>query len=264
MRRGTNQSRNLIFFAFVSLFFAPTLQAQLLASIIIDDLGNNYELGHDVINFPAPVTLAILPQTGFAEQLAILAHKNNKEVILHLPLQSIGNHTQTPGTLELHMTRPEFLKQLKINIESVPHISGINNHMGSLLTQHPGHMNWLMTELSRLNNLYFIDSYTSKKSVAAKIATQYKIPNLTRDVFLDPDYTHATLRDQFNLFISIIKRKGHAIAIAHPHRNTLRFIKENLNKLNKHGIKLVPVSTLIKTFEDKTHVSCTGTACTGL
>jgi len=101
------------FFSFISLFvFVSTAQAAKVASIIIDDIGNSYEYGQTIISFPAPVTLAILPQTQFASQLATQAHYNNKEVMLHLPLQSVEHHKSSPGTLKLHMTQQQFTQQL--------------------------------------------------------------------------------------------------------------------------------------------------------
>lgn len=252
----------LIFFC-LSVFFSGA-QAAKLASIIIDDLGNNYEHGKTIINFPASITLSILPQTQYATQLATLAHHHNKEVMLHLPLQSIGHHKATPGTLKLHMTRLQFSQQFKINLDSVPHVQGINNHMGSLLTQHPGHMDWLMTELSKLHDVYFVDSRTSKKSVAAKIADSYDIPNLSRDVFLDPDTKPGTLRKQFDHFIAITKKQGYAIAIAHPYPSTLAFLKKNIEKLAENGIELVPVSKLLELRGNQNYVTCTGPTCSGL
>ena len=118
--------------------------------------------------------------------------------MLHLPLQSIEHHKPTPGTLKLHMTQQQFTQQLRANIASVPHISGINNHMGSLLTQHPGHMDWLMAEVAKYDDVYFVDSLTSSKSLVTEMATSYQVPNLVRDVFLDPDFKPETIRQQFN------------------------------------------------------------------
>ena len=239
-------------------------QAEKLASIIIDDLGNSYEHGQAIINFPAAITLAFLPQTQFAKQLATQAHYKNKEVILHLPLQSVEHHKSSPGTLKLHMTHKQFKQQLKENIASVPYISGINSHMGSLLTQHPGHMDWLMAEVSNLNDLYFVDSRTSSKSVVTEAATSYQIPNLARDVFLDPDFKPETIRKQFDRFIKIIKTKGYAIAIAHPHPTTISFLTKNIQELADNGIELVPVSKLLELRDNTNHVTCTGTTCSGL
>lgn len=247
----------------LSFGFISPAHAEKYASIIVDDLGNNFDRGKSVIHFPAPVTLAILPKTEFATTLANLAHINKKEIILHLPLQPIQNHDRSPGTLDLHMTHKEFLSELKSNIKSVPHIKGINNHMGSLLTMHPGYMKWLMKELSVIGNLYFVDSRTSTKSVAADIAIESHVPSLKRDVFLDPDYRPETIKKQFQQFIKIINRQGYAIAIAHPHPRTLQFIKDNLVQLEAHDIELVSVSQLIKLKTGKTYVTCTGTTCTG-
>ena len=249
---------------FVLACAASTAQAQKLASIIIDDLGNNYQQGKTLVDFPAPLTLAFLPQTDFAKKLARLAHNNKKEVMLHLPLQSVAHHKHSPGTLNLHMSRDEFSQQLLINIKSIPHVSGINNHMGSLLTRHPGHMNWLMDEIAKLNSLYFVDSLTSKKSVAAYFADEHHIPNLKRDIFLDPDDNPETIKAQFERFIAIINKQGYAVAIAHPYPNTVSFIQDNLKTLKEHNIKLVPVSTLINLHGGKTNVTCTGSTCAGM
>lgn len=243
---------------------AISASAEKYASIIIDDLGNNYAHGRAVVDFPAPLTLAILPRTDFAIELARLAHDNHKEVMLHLPLQSVENHKHSPGTLDLHMSREEFIRELQANLDSVPHISGINNHMGSLLTQHPGHMDWLMSEIAQLTDVYFVDSRTSTKSVAATIASEYDIPNMQRDVFLDPDFRPETIRRQFDHFVDVVSRQGYAIAIAHPHPVTLSFIYNHLNELEAQGIKLIPVSRLIALQESNQNVTCTGTTCSGM
>ena len=267
MEANTGKSYRRFLKTFLLLLLAcssSTTYAKKLVSIIIDDLGNNYEHGYALVDFPAPLTLAFLPQTYFAKELATLAHNNNKEIMLHLPLQSIEHHHHSPGTLDLHMSRQEFVRQLNANIASVPYIKGINNHMGSLLTQHPGHMSWLMEELSKLDDMYFVDSLTNVKSVAATFATEHEIPNLVRDVFLDPDPNPQTIKRQFNRLINIANKRGYAIAIAHPYPSTLNFIKSHLHKLDDHDIELVPVSSLINLHWRNTNVTCTGTACSGL
>ena len=258
-----------VVFSFTTLLLTP-VYAEKFASIIIDDVGNNYKYGLAVINLPAALTIAILPATKYAKDLALLATKNNKEVMLHLPLQSVGHHKSSPGALDLHMTQNEFKTQLLTNLNSVPNIRGVNNHMGSLLTRHPGHMNWLMEELSKRGDLYFIDSKTSNKSIASKIAVEYKIPNLSRDFFLDPDNKKGTLRQQFNLFIKKINHRGYALAIAHPYPSTIKFLQDHLKELREHGITLIPVSKLVNTANQLTnkwennHVACTGPSCSRL
>ncbi len=258
----------IVFVLFV--LTAIPANAEKFASIIIDDIGNNLKNGEEVIQLPVALTIAILPETSYARKLARLAAKNHKEVMLHLPMQSVEHHKHSPGTLDLHMTKSEFKKQLQANLNSVPYVRGVNNHMGSLLTRHPGHMSWLMSELSRRGDLYFIDSKTTSKSIAKKIAMEYKIPNLVRDVFLDPDDKDSTLRQQFNRFISKINQRGYALAIAHPYPKTIRFLQNHVKELKEQGITLLPVSKLIHNInrinknQENKHVACTSTSCTGL
>jgi uncharacterized protein len=264
----TRRIRHLAFFL-LFLYCLP-LNAEKLASIIIDDVGNNLEYGQGVINLPADLTIAILPKTTYARQLARLATRHNKEVMLHLPMQSVEHHTHSPGTLDLHMTHNEFRNALRSNLNSVPYIRGVNNHMGSLLTRHPGHMSWLMDELSRHGKLYFIDSKTTSKSIADRIAMEYDVPNLSRDFFLDPDHEEHTIRQQFDRFIEKINQRGYALAIAHPYPKTIQFLQDHLYELSEQGITLIPVSQLIHTANQKlklrenNHVACTRATCTGL
>ena len=255
---------------FIVVFNCNIANATKYASIIIDDLGNNLEYGKAIIELPYNLTFAILPRTTYAKPLARLATKNRREVMLHLPMQSVEHFHTSPGTLDLHMTKTEFKRQLQQNLNAVPYIRGVNNHMGSLLTRHPGHMAWLMDELQQRGNLYFVDSKTTSKSIADKIAVEHDIPNLSRDFFIDPDYSQTTMKKQFERFLSKIDQRGYALAIAHPHPATIAFLNDNLGRLKALGITLVPVSKLISTTQqtnnakESQHVACTGTPCTGL
>jgi len=242
----------LLISSFSSLINAEQRSTGKIASIIIDDLGNNLQYGQDVIKISGALTIAVLPKTLYSKRLAEFANKYNKEVMLHLPMQSVTHHQRSPGTLDLHMTQDEFKKQLAINLESVPFVRGINNHMGSLLTRHPGHMAWLMDALSQRGDLYFIDSRTTDKTIAEKIAVEYNIPNLPRDFFLDPDNKESTLRKQFDRFINKVNERGYALAIAHPYPKTIEFLRQNLQELEQQGIRLVPASQLIDSVNIKT------------
>ena len=139
-------------------------------SIIIDDIGYKYQEDLRALALPGPVAYAILPHAPHTQRMSEIAARKGKEVILHQPMQAMGkNQYLGPGALTLNMTREEFLKTLNINISKIPNLIGINNHMGSLLTRHPGHMQWLM-ETIKANGQFYVDSLTSDESVAAKVA----------------------------------------------------------------------------------------------
>lgn len=214
-------------------------------SIIIDDLGEQLAPGERAIALPGEITYALLPHTSHTRPLAELAHQQNKEIILHMPMQAIGEQELGKGGLTLDMSQQEFTATLKRNLDAVPHISGINNHMGSLLTQHPGHMTWLMENLSQQTGLFFVDSRTTDNTVAHRIASEFKIPAINRNVFLDNVRSESAISKQFEELISTAKRKGTAVAIGHPYPETIAFLEKVLPTLAQRGIELIRTSAII-------------------
>lgn len=216
-------------------------------AIIIDDLGDRLPEGEQAIALPGPVACAFLPHTPYAASLARRAAEAGKEVLLHLPLQAVDhNYLLGPGALTLDESERQFRVTLRRDLASIPQVQGVNNHMGSLLTRHPGAMGWLMSELAAHGGLFFVDSYTTVQSVALQLADENNIPAARRDVFLDNDTAPEAIRFQFERLLTIARRQGHAIAIGHPHPTTLAVLAEELARLPETGVTLVPVRTLIQ------------------
>ena len=214
---------------------------QPVISIIIDDIG--YRLHEDLraIGLPGQVAFAIMPHSPHAGKMSALANELGKDVLLHLPMQATAdekNRFLGPGALTLEMTRAEFIQALDGNLASVPHATGVNNHMGSLLTRHPGHMGWLMESLKSRKKFY-LDSVTSNQSVAFSMARELQVPHLKRDVFLDNIQRDEEIEAQFKELITIAKRKGLAIAIGHPYPETMSVLSRNLLLLDNFGVKLI-------------------------
>ncbi len=219
---------------------APTI------ALIVDDLGDKLVEGERAVALPGPIACAFLPRTPYAAQLAERAHVARKEVMLHLPMQSVEARPLGPDGLTLDMTRGELVATLSDALDSLPHVSGVNNHMGSLLTRHPGHMLWVMQELRRRGDLFFIDSRTTAATVAQQIAAETGVPNLRRNVFLDADRAPASIRAQFARLLAIARREGIALGIGHPYPETLAFLEQALPQLSAgEHVKLVSVRALI-------------------
>ena len=216
-------------------------------ALIIDDLGNLHESGKRAVNMPGPVACAFLPYGKYTDSLARLAHAQHKEVLLHLPMQAVEDAPAMlgEGVLTLDMTEQQFKATLAQDLAAVPFISGLNNHMGSLLTRHPGNMAWLMQSIASRGDLFFVDSRTTSATVAELIALEYGIPNTSRNVFLDNDPQLAAVRVQFRKLIALAKRDGTALGIGHPYPGTLAVLTEELRMLEQQGVRLLPVSQLI-------------------
>lgn len=215
-------------------------------AIIIDDLGYERTAGERAIKLPGPLAYAVLPGTPRSAYLAEKANADGKEVLLHLPLQAQkAQEQEEPGSLLLDMSRAQFRATLQQNMQLVPHISGINTHRGSLLTRHPGHMDWLMDEMIDRGDLYFVDSYTTAESIALQIARERGIPSMKRDVFLDPDPLPETVSREFERLKNIARQQGFAVGIGHPYPATLDFLETALPELGNEGYDLVGIGELI-------------------
>jgi len=214
-------------------------------SIIIDDMGYRLKSGHRAVELPGAVTYSFLPHAPHANELSQIAHKQNKEVMLHLPMEAEGGKKLGPGGLTECMTEKKFAKVLESNIQSIPHISGFNNHMGSLLTKSQLWMTRLMREVATDKKLFFVDSKTTSESVALKTAREEGLKSIKRDIFIDHEDSAEFINKQLKKLIRRAQRKGTALAIAHPKKLTLAILEKWLPELEAKGIKLVPVSTLI-------------------
>ena len=213
-------------------------------AIIIDDLGDQRLAGERVVRLPGAVTVSILPHTPYAVRLARSAHAGHKEVLLHLPLESDRNLRPGPGVMQSDMNQQLFMITLLMNLDALPHLSGVNNHMGSKLTRYPRQMNWLMTSLNA-RSLFFVDSFTTPESVAYQVAAEQGTPTARRHVFLDDDRDPAEILRQFERLLGSAKRRGYAVAIGHPYEETLTLLEDVLPKLDSYGVQLVPVSSII-------------------
>jgi len=214
--------------------------------LIIDDLGNRRSAGERVALLPGPVACAVLPYTPFGAWTAERAYNAGKEVMLHLPLEPIQPAPVAAGTIDIDTTHKQLTRIFDLDISSIPHVVGVNNHMGSLLTQHPGHMAWLMDEIHSRKGLFFVDSMTSDASIAMQIAVESGIPATRRDVFLDNVPTEAAIDREFKRLKLLARRKGIAVGIGHPYPITLTYLEHSLPALADEGFRLVSVADSIR------------------
>lgn len=216
-------------------------------AIIIDDLGYRFAAGRRAIKLPGPVSFAVLPGAPRSRALAALAFESGKEVLLHLPLQAAPDDgLQEPLEINLEMSRKELGAAFDQALASVPHAIGVNSHRGSMLTRHPGHMQWLMDEIHARENLFFIDSLTTHRSVALTIAHETGVHARKRDIFLDPDKEPETVAREFERMKQMALKRGSVVAIGHPYKATLELLERELPKLAGEGIELVSISVLVR------------------
>jgi len=218
-------------------------------AIIIDDLGYDRKLAEKLSDLNVVFTFSILPFSPFQDSIANLSQAKGFEIMLHLPMEPIEYPAVNPGpgTLLTSMTPDQLIRQLKENLNAVPHIKGVNNHMGSKMTAESSQMYQIFSVL-RERNLYFIDSRTTAQTLCKPSARLFQIPFAQRDVFLDHLQDAEFIRKQIKELVRIARRNGHAVGIGHPHLITYTILREMLPELQKE-VELVPASEIVQRVE---------------
>jgi uncharacterized protein len=226
---------------------APSAQGkEAKVVIIIDDMGNDMKALDEVLALPAPVAVAVLPLTRHSSETARKAESHGREVLLHLPMQPKGTlQGLGPGALMSGMGPEEIKENLSKDLASVPGAEGVNNHMGSLLTEDPAAMDALMLDL-KSRDLFFVDSLTTSGSVACRMASKEGVLTASRRVFLDDSSDEAAIKVQLERLVRLAKKYGTAIAIGHPRPMTLAVLKEEIPLLPEQGVRVAKISEAIK------------------
>ena len=214
-------------------------------AIVIDDLGNDRAQADSLFRIAYPLTISVLPHEANSGEIAEEAHRRGFQVMLHLPMAS--NAGDRDEAIELHpgMASAEVEKTFAAMLDTVPYAAGVNNHEGSLGTADQKLMDELMPLLHQ-RNLFFIDSRTTAATVAETAAHAAGVAAARRNVFLDDEQAVPAVRKQFSLAIRDAREKGSALAIGHPHPETLEVLSEMLPEAERQGVRLVFASDLAR------------------
>jgi polysaccharide deacetylase 2 family uncharacterized protein YibQ len=194
-------------------------------AIIIDDMGLDMDIARQLCTIDADLTFS------------------GKEVLLHMPMEGNGKDPGQ-GAIFRDMDPLQAEALLREALKAVPYIVGVNNHMGSEVTQNEAIMMALLTTIKQ-NHLFYIDSLTTNNSICGEVASVVNVPFEARDVFLDNEQTYPYISGQFDELISVAKRHGKAIAICHPNPITVETLAREIPRLKARGIVVQRVSELV-------------------
>jgi uncharacterized protein len=214
-------------------------------AIVIDDLGNGRAQADSLFRLSYPLTLSVLPHLSNSVEIAEEAHRRGYQILLHLPMASTGGEKDEPIELHSGMDSSAVAQTFAAMLDTVPYAVGVNNHEGSRGTSDPTLMSELMP-LLRERKLFFVDSRTTAATVAEIAAHSAGVPATSRNVFLDDEQSPAAIRKQFALAVRDAREKGSALAIGHPHPETLQVLSEMLPEIKHEGVTLVFASDLVR------------------
>lgn len=201
---------------------APSVAAPRMV-IVIDDLGESMAAANRLANLPFPVSFSVLPYNTKARQVAELARRKNLELLLHLPSEPEGypaTANSGPGTLRVNMSPAVLEQALADNLARLPQVDGVNNHMGSRLTQDKKAMTVILSHLHG-RGMFFLDSLTTPRSCVREVSRTVGMRYYRRHIFLDNTAKEHAIVLQLKKAESLARRTGLAVAIGHPYPATL-------------------------------------------
>jgi polysaccharide deacetylase 2 family uncharacterized protein YibQ len=199
-------------------------------AIIIDDVA----FARDVRRIRAlelPLTMSFLPPSDRHPDSAKLA-AGEPYYMVHLPLEAKNFSAEEPATLRVGYSQDEISKRVTEIKMLFPKVEYINNHTGSAFTADETAMNRLIAALDRYH-IRFIDSRTTAETKVPIIMQSYGRPYLARDVFLDHHPDIDSVKKAIRRAVRVAKKHGSAIAIGHPHVNTLEALKQSKELLKE-------------------------------
>lgn len=214
-------------------------------AIILDDLGYDKYIVEKFLKLDATLTFSVLPHIPYQKKIANAALKKGYEVMLHLPMEpdEFPKVNPGPGALMASMSPDELIDQLNKNLDTIPYLKGVNNHMGSRMTRNSNQLYQIFSVLKK-RNLFFIDSVTTADSLCKPSARLFRVPFAQRDIFLDHIQEPEFIHQQFDRLVQFAQSHGEAIGIAHPYQITFEVMHELIPELKKKAV-LVPASEVV-------------------
>ncbi len=182
--------------------------------IIIDDVGYNLAQLKPFLELPFPLSIAILPQVEHSREAAESSRAAGKEILLHQPMQALGGANPGPGFIKPGMSSGEIEAVVAKNLDSIPEVAGMNNHMGSAMTRDMEGMRTVL-DLAKRRGIYYLDSLTAPDTATAALSRELSMPYWERDVFLDNSGDRQSILKAIDDGKKTAASKGAAVLIGH-------------------------------------------------
>ena len=208
-------------------------------AIVIDDVQTAAHI-RAIKSLDLVVTMSFLPPRAGRLNSAKLAAKESFYMV-HLPLEAMHFGAEEPHTLRVSDSQKQVMQRITQIKKLFPRVHYLNNHTGSKFTSNEEAMSKLIFALQK-NDILFVDSRTIGKTKAPKVLEHFGMKYVSRDIFLDHHPDKAYIKEQIKKAIALAKKRGHAIAIGHPHKATLEALYESKELLKQ--VDLVQINQI--------------------
>ena len=215
-------------------------------AIIIDDFGyRNDHISNGFLEIPAKLTYAIIPGHDHSQSFSKKAYDAGYEIIVHLPMENIGKtYGEEEYVLMSYFQDDEIKNRIHKAFDHLPESIGLNNHQGSRGTADSRVMTHVANVIKEKKK-FFIDSRTTRNSLAESTMRKYGVPTNKRDIFLDNELDEEKIKAQLMKLADVSERKGIAIGIGHMKPQTLNVLAREIPILQEKGFRFEFVSRLV-------------------
>jgi polysaccharide deacetylase 2 family uncharacterized protein YibQ len=214
-------------------------------AIVIDDLGADGIDTRRAIALPKEVSLSFLPYPVAAPEFAREASRAGHQVLVHVPMEPDGRTDPGPNALLTSLDTSTNISRLDWALSRIPGFAGINNHEGSRFTADRAALIPVIEHLAE-RHVFFLDSRTSADTQVVTMARAFGVASAGRDVFLDDTVSAQAIAAQLARAETIAREQGVAVAIGHPHPETMDALAQWTAQAASRGYELITASEAIR------------------
>ena len=224
---------------------APAPESKGALVFVIDDAGHNLDSLDPFLEFPGPLTIAVLPGLPHSAEAARRVRSAGKELFLHQPMEAVGGSSPGPGAIRAGMDRDEIRAVINRNLDELWPVAGMNNHEGSRITMDEEAMHAVL-ELCRERDILFLDSRTIAETAAPQAARRLGMSIGERDIFVDNAQDRESMLFYINKGLLRAEEAGSAILIGHAFSSELApLLAELYPDLKEQGFSFSSVAGII-------------------
>ena len=220
--------------------------------VLTDFASARSDLAEEFLDFPAPLTFAIVPSSTSAKLAGRIAKQHDKTVITLLPMEPARNirdeYRKTRIMIDYSDNRLRSLMQA--SFDKVPGSAGVMNLGGIRALEDSRVMEIIYSEMQD-RHAVFIEQAAPRKSIAADLASKLKIPFAEADRYIDSSATEPQARELLGRYAIESQTRGTIIICGTATENLLNVLKRDLPDLKRNGITLSQLHDLFNAPKDE-------------
>lgn len=218
-------------------------------ALVLYGFGDDAERAAEFLSLPHPFAAALVPGGRTNRALFETARAEQREVVLHLPLEPI-HYPQVnpgPGTVLVTMKPGKITSLVDRYLDEAGPVTAIANDMGSLATQDMAVMSAIYGELKR-RSLPFLHMQPAAGSVCKQLASDLGVEYETPDEVIDLEpraKKPGALDARWNRALRRARQRGDLIVMIRATPLTRKWLPGALSSKRLQGVRLVPLSSLL-------------------